>query len=124
MISMLGRERGGGKERKNSPPVLPSLKGTCLLHIVLINSIRLLTVRNTPPTKHPGQKPLNSVPPRQESPQQQSQITSIFHQSLLQYPDKPSHLSTFWLCAWTLQPLSSTCIISGHPQLKAFKFLT
>lgn len=47
MISVLGRERRGGKGRKGkmSPP--PSMKGTCLLHIVLITSIRLLTVRNT-----------------------------------------------------------------------------
>lgn len=42
-----GEERGEGKE-KCPPPHLPSLKGTCLLHIVLITSIHLLTVRNAP----------------------------------------------------------------------------
>lgn len=51
-----GEERGEGKERKNVPP--PSMKGTCLLHIVLITSIRLLTVRNTTPLNTLARNPL------------------------------------------------------------------
>lgn len=52
-----GKERGEGKEKCPSPH-LSSLKGTCLLHIVLITSIRLLTVRNTPPLNTLARNPL------------------------------------------------------------------
>lgn len=48
-----GEERVKRKEKENPC----SMKGTCLFHIVLINSIRLLTVMNTPSlntlTRHP-----------------------------------------------------------------------
>lgn len=48
-----GEERVKRKEKENPC----SMKGTCLLHIILINSIRLLSVINTPSlntlTRHP-----------------------------------------------------------------------
>lgn len=81
------------------------MKGACLLHIVLISSIRLLTVMNTPSLNTLARNPLiqclrHSVPTPVFLDNPQSAWSS------LQFLDKPSCPSTFWLCERTPQPLS------------------